>query len=75
MPMKKLYLSRTDKKIAGVCGGIAEYFEVDSTAIRLIFVILTVLTGVVPGVVVYILAWLVIPPAPLVMEPSEGSIA
>ena len=40
MSTKKLYLSQTDKKIAGVCGGIAEYLEVDPTVIRIIFLII-----------------------------------
>lgn len=40
--MKKLYLSDTDKKLCGVCGGIAEYFEVDTTLIRLVWVMLSI---------------------------------
>ena len=57
--MKKLYLSKTDKKLAGVCGGIAEYFEVDSTLVRLGLVILVACFGT--GLLAYILAALVIP--------------
>lgn len=58
--MKKLCLSQTDKKIMGVCGGIGEYLEIDSTVIRLGFVAL----GLIPpsiGLVLYIIASLVIP--------------
>jgi len=58
--VKKLYLSDTDRKIAGVCGGIAEYLEVDSTVVRLVWVILSVLSFGT-GIVVYLLAWLIIP--------------
>jgi phage shock protein PspC (stress-responsive transcriptional regulator) len=58
--VKKLYLSDTDRKIAGVCGGIAEYLEVDSTVVRLVWVILSVLSFGT-GFVVYLLAWLIIP--------------
>lgn len=58
--MKKLYLS-TDKKISGVCGGIGEYYGADPSLIRLGWIIVTVLTGVVPGILAYILAALVIP--------------
>lgn len=61
MQTKKLYLSSTDKKIAGVCGGIGERFEVDSTLIRLAFLFLTIMTGIVPGVVLYVSFWIVIP--------------
>jgi len=56
---KKLYRSKKDKKIAGVCGGIAEYFDVDPTLVRL-FTVLTLLLGGA-GVVAYIIAWIVIP--------------
>lgn len=59
--VKRLYLSQTDKKIAGVCGGIAEYFNIDSTAIRLAWVVMTVITGAIPGIVAYIIAAMVMP--------------
>lgn len=59
--VKKLYLSKDDKKIMGVCGGIAEYFEVDSTLIRLGWILITIGTGIVPGVVGYFVAGLVMP--------------
>jgi phage shock protein PspC (stress-responsive transcriptional regulator) len=62
--IKRLYLSASDKKIFGVCGGIAEYMEVDSTLIRLIWIVLTIATAVVPGVIGYIIAAVVIPPKP-----------
>ena len=58
---KKLYLSVRDKKLAGVCGGIGDYFDVDPTVIRLLWIVLTVLTGIVPGVIAYIIAAIVIP--------------
>lgn len=59
--MKRLYISETDKKIFGVCGGIAEYFDADSTVIRLLWLVVTVFTGVVPGVLAYIVAAIVMP--------------
>jgi len=62
--MKRLTLSATDKKIAGVCGGIAEYAEIDSTVVRLILVVLTVTTGVLPLVVAYLVAWAIVPAPP-----------
>lgn len=59
--MKKLYLSTKDRKISGVCGGIAEYFDVDSSVVRLAWILVTILTGIVPGIIGYIVAAIVIP--------------
>lgn len=59
-PERKLTRSMTDKMIAGVCGGIAQYLGVDATLIRLVFGIL-VLAGILPGVLAYIVAWIVMP--------------
>ena len=58
---KRLELSSTDRKIGGVCGGLAEYLGVDPTLMRLLFVLLAILTAVVPMVVFYLLAWLLMP--------------
>jgi len=59
--IKRLYRSRTDRMLGGVCGGIAEYLETDPTVIRLLWVVLTVVTGVVPGILAYLIAWMIIP--------------
>lgn len=56
---KKLYRSGKDKIIAGVCGGLAEYLEVDATIVRIIFVILTIWGGV--GVILYLIGLIVMP--------------
>ena len=61
---KRLMRSSVDSKIAGVCGGIAEYMDVDPTVVRLVWVLITFFTGVVPGLVAYLVAWLVMPEAP-----------
>jgi len=60
---KKLYLSKNDKKLAGVCGGIGEFFEVDPTLIRLGWALFA-LTGA--GVVAYVIAAVVMPDRPMV---------
>ena len=60
--MKKLYKSQTDKKITGVCGGIAEYFDMDSTIVRLIAVLL--ILGFGSGLLIYIVAALIMPDGP-----------
>jgi phage shock protein C len=62
--MKKLYLSKTDKKLAGVIGGVAEYFNMDATVLRLAAVLLGVLTGIVPMVLAYIIAAVIVPERP-----------
>jgi phage shock protein C len=62
--MKRLYRSQKDRMLAGVAGGIGEYFDIDPTFIRLIWVILG-LTGT--GIIAYIIAWIIIP--------EEGSIS
>ncbi len=61
MPQKRLYLSAKDKKFLGVCGGLAEYLDADPTIVRLVFVVFTVFTGFLPGILAYLLAWAVIP--------------
>jgi len=53
---KKLRLSR-DKKLAGVAAGVAEYLDLDATTVRLVWIILTVLTGIIPGTLLYVLLW------------------
>lgn len=58
---RRLALSAADRKIAGVCGGLARYFDTDVTFVRLIFVVLIMLGG--SGVIIYLLAWLVMPGA------------
>ncbi|NLK38310.1 MAG: PspC domain-containing protein [Epulopiscium sp.] len=57
---KKLYLSTTDKKIAGVCGGIAECFHFESSLVRIICVLLVLLLKMTP-VIVYVILWAVLP--------------
>ena len=61
--MKRLYRSRRERMIAGVCGGIGEYFNVDPTLIRLGWVILLVMSGGL-GLFGYLVAWVIIPERP-----------
>ena len=61
MATQKLYRSREDKIIGGVCGGLGEYFGVDSTILRLGWVAITIFSGVIPGVFIYFIALLIIP--------------
>ena len=70
---KKLYRSRTDKKISGVCAGIAKYLNADVTVVRLIVALVSLFTGVITGLIVYLICALVIPeePSNVVDEPKE----
>lgn len=56
---KKLTLSDTDKKLAGVCGGIAEYFGVDSTLIRILWAVSFLCAGA--GLLAYLICWILMP--------------
>lgn len=79
MPKKKLYRSNNDVLIAGVLSGLAEYFDHDATFWRLAFVALVLFTGVMPGLLLYVVAWIVIPVEPVATfkdvtsEPSQNS--
>ncbi|MBN1211592.1 MAG: PspC domain-containing protein [candidate division Zixibacteria bacterium] len=65
MNQKRLYRSTTDRQLAGVCGGLGEYFNIDSTLIRLVIAVLAI-AGVGTGLLFYIIAWIVIPEAPYI---------
>jgi phage shock protein C len=61
---KKLYRSVTDKRLVGVCSGLGSFFELDPVLIRLAWVFGTAVTGVVPGLLAYAVAWLIVPEEP-----------
>jgi phage shock protein C len=58
---KKLLRSRADRKVAGVCAGLGGYIGLDILVVRLIWAFVTLATGIFPGVVVYVLAWIIVP--------------
>jgi len=60
---KKLTRLEQNKMIGGVCAGLGEYFEIDFTLVRLIFVALALMTAIFPMLVFYVVAWIVIPAA------------
>jgi phage shock protein PspC (stress-responsive transcriptional regulator) len=72
---KKLYRSNDNRWLAGVCGGIAEYFDLDPTLIRVLFILFGFVVG--GGLVIYLILWLIMPQAPedgvqeVVEEPVE----
>jgi phage shock protein PspC (stress-responsive transcriptional regulator) len=59
---RRLYRSRTDRKIAGVCGGLAEYLGIDPVIPRILWVVLALGAGL--GIIAYLICWIVIPEAP-----------
>jgi phage shock protein C len=61
-PSRRLYRSRKNRKVAGVCGGLAEYLNTDPTVIRVLFIVLTVMGGA--GGVIYLAMWLIVPEEP-----------
>lgn len=67
--IKKLYRSRNDRMIAGVCGGLGEYFGIDSTLFRLLFVVAAVFGG--SGFIAYLLFMIIVPQEPFEVSDSE----
>ncbi len=61
MPLRR---SRRNRMIAGVCGGIAEWLGWSPSAVRILYVVISILSAAFPGVIVYIVLWLVMPEAP-----------
>jgi phage shock protein C len=59
---RRLYRSRTNRQVAGVCGGLAQYFNMDATLFRVLFVVLAVLGG--SGIVLYVAMWIIVPQEP-----------
>jgi phage shock protein C len=70
--MKKLYRSEEDKVLAGIFGGIGEYLDVDSTILRLAYVLIAVVTSIVPAVIGYVIAMLIMPKRPTVVHMNHS---
>ena len=58
-----LWRSKTNRQIAGVVGGLAEYFRVDPTLLRVIYVVVSIVSAAFPGLLVYLLLWFLVPEA------------
>lgn len=71
MLMKKLYRSEKDRKIAGVCGGLGEYFNIDPVILRAIFIGL--LIGAGSGLLIYLILWVIIPTESKVKSTTDAS--
>ena len=66
MTSKRLYRSRIDRMIAGICGGLAKYFDIDPTIVRVLFVVSIFIGG--GGIVAYIILWIVVPEEQLIFQ-------
>ena len=73
--VRQLQRSTADRKVAGVCGGLAEFFGVDSTLVRIAAIVLAIYPGaIICGVLVYLIAWFVMPSAPTAaLNPSPST--
>ena len=70
MERKRLFRSTTDKKIGGVCGGLAEYFDIDPLLVRLLFIILVIVAG--GGVLLYLILWIITPEKPAFIDQTQN---
>lgn len=61
MEPKRLYRSRSNSMIAGVCGGLAEYIGMDPTVVRLLYILISIFSAAFPGILVYIIAMIIVP--------------
>ena len=69
--MKRIYRSRDESVIAGICGGIGELLDLDPVVVRLAAVFIAVVTGVIPAVVTYLVGWVIIPQRSLELPPVD----
>ncbi len=67
---KRLVRPRLGRKIAGVCLGCAEYFDIDVTVVRLTWLLTALMTGI--GLLAYVIAWIVVPEEPLLLSAPVG---
>lgn len=72
---KKLYRNTDEQMVGGVLAGLADYYEHDVVFYRLAFLVLLIVTGLMPGVLVYIGAWIIIPEKPSIEPVSEADYA
>ena len=69
---KRLIRPRAERKIAGVCAGLAEYFDLDITLVRVLWLVVTFFSGILPGIIGYIVAWIVMPDEPAAQTVPQG---
>ena len=67
--VKRVYRSKNERMLAGVCGGLGEYFNIDPTLVRILFIIFALIVG--GGILLYIILWLLIPEEPEAVESAQ----
>jgi phage shock protein C len=72
---KRLVRPRANRKIAGVCAGLAEYFDLDVTLVRVLWLVITIFSAVVFGILAYVVAWIVMPEEPEYLPAPQGQQA
>ena len=70
---RKRLVRPRNRKIAGVCAGLAEYFDLDVILVRVLWLIVTFFSGIIPGVIGYVVAWIVMPEEPAVLPAPQGT--
>jgi phage shock protein C len=73
-PVKRLYRSRTDRKLLGVCAGLGFYFGVDPVIVRLLWIFGTLVSGLLPGAIVYLAGWFIVPVEPALPGMAPGAV-
>ena len=71
-PRRRLTRSKKYKMIAGVCGGLAEYFEIDPTVVRVAYVLISIVSAAFPGILAYIVLMFVLPPPDEAQPPAPA---
>lgn len=69
---KRLMRPRNNRKIAGVCAGLAEYFDLDVTLVRVLWLVISFFSAIVFGTIAYIVAWIVMPEEPEYLPATQG---
>jgi phage shock protein C len=70
--VKRLYRSRRERKLAGVCAGLGEYLGVDPTIVRILYLMGTIITGFFPGIFIYFALALIMPVEPLDRDAGDA---
>jgi phage shock protein C len=71
-PARPLRRSRRNKTIAGVCGGLAEHFDLDVSLVRIVWAVVTLLSGIFGGLVAYVICWIIIPEEEIQTSPAAA---
>jgi phage shock protein C len=72
---RKRLVRPRNRKIAGVCAGLAEYFDLDVILVRVLWLVATFFSGIIPGVIGYVIAWIVMPEEPAALPAPQGTVA